>query len=191
MSPKSRCTRLEFWLRAKSPTGARTSAIASGVIPTSRKRIKFSIFPSHRATTQGALKSTRRNSAGKRTPGIGSMRGGGAQAGLNLGRGVAGCSWITKRRNRQAYVEYLSDGTAVNTQSRSSPESDKGHQTSVRNPRPAAHSPASNPAPISAPATVVIRPAVTIIARLPFLSILSSQGRPVGRSVGHLQVSIH
>jgi xanthine dehydrogenase YagR molybdenum-binding subunit len=47
-----------------------------------------------------------------RTPGIGSMQGTGEQAGLTLGWGVAGCSWIAERTEAQAFVELLSDGTA-------------------------------------------------------------------------------
>jgi len=48
----------------------------------------------------------------KRTPGVGSMKGSGAQAGLTLGWGVAGCSWIAERCDTQASVELLSNGTA-------------------------------------------------------------------------------
>jgi xanthine dehydrogenase YagR molybdenum-binding subunit len=47
-----------------------------------------------------------------RTPGIGSMQGTGEQAGLILGWGVAGCSWIAERTEAEAFVELLSDGTA-------------------------------------------------------------------------------
>ena len=47
-----------------------------------------------------------------RTPAIGSMKGTGAQAGLTLGWGVAGCSWIAERCDTQASVELLSNGTA-------------------------------------------------------------------------------
>jgi xanthine dehydrogenase YagR molybdenum-binding subunit len=47
-----------------------------------------------------------------RTPGIGSMQGKGEHAGLTLGWGVAGCSWIAERTEAQAFVELLSDGTA-------------------------------------------------------------------------------
>ncbi len=47
-----------------------------------------------------------------RTPGIGSMQGKGEQAGLTLGWGVAGCSWIAERTEAQASVELLSNGTA-------------------------------------------------------------------------------
>jgi xanthine dehydrogenase YagR molybdenum-binding subunit len=47
-----------------------------------------------------------------RTPGIGSMRGTGEQAGLILGWGVAGASWIAERTDAQASVELLSNGTA-------------------------------------------------------------------------------
>src|SRR6202050_3382540 len=39
-----------------------------------------------------------------RTPGIGSMQGTGGQAGLTLGWGVAGCSWIAERCATQASV---------------------------------------------------------------------------------------
>jgi xanthine dehydrogenase YagR molybdenum-binding subunit len=48
----------------------------------------------------------------KRTSEIGSMKGTGAQAGLTLGWGVAGCSWIAERCETQASVELLSSGTA-------------------------------------------------------------------------------
>ena len=48
----------------------------------------------------------------KRTSEIGSMKGTGAQAGLTLGWGVAGCSWIAERCDTQAAVELLSNGTA-------------------------------------------------------------------------------
>jgi len=48
----------------------------------------------------------------ERTPAIGSMKGTGAQAGLTLGWGVAGCSWIAERCDTQASVELLSNGTA-------------------------------------------------------------------------------
>jgi xanthine dehydrogenase YagR molybdenum-binding subunit len=47
-----------------------------------------------------------------RTPGIGSMQGTGDQAGLTLGWGVAGASWIAERTEAQASVELLSNGTA-------------------------------------------------------------------------------
>jgi xanthine dehydrogenase YagR molybdenum-binding subunit len=51
----------------------------------------------------------------KRTPGIGSMKAdgssAGAPAGLTLGWGVAGCSWIAERCDTQASVELLSNGT--------------------------------------------------------------------------------
>jgi len=47
-----------------------------------------------------------------RTPGIGSMQGKGEQAGLTLGWGVAGASWIAERTEAQASVELLSNGTA-------------------------------------------------------------------------------
>jgi xanthine dehydrogenase YagR molybdenum-binding subunit len=40
------------------------------------------------------------------------MKGSGAQAGLTLGWGVAGCSWIAERCDTQASVELLSNGTA-------------------------------------------------------------------------------
>src|ERR1700739_1267479 len=63
-------------------------------------------------------------------------------------------------------------GHRANSQSRSSPETGKRHHTSVRNPRPTLHGRASNRAPMSARAVAVIRPAPTIIARLPFLFIL-------------------
>ncbi len=48
----------------------------------------------------------------KRTPGVGSMKGTGEQAGLTLGWGVAGCSWIAERCDTQASVELLSNGGA-------------------------------------------------------------------------------
>ncbi len=48
----------------------------------------------------------------KRTAGVGSMTGVGEQAGLTLGWGVAGCSWIAERTEAQASVELLSNGTA-------------------------------------------------------------------------------
>ena len=48
----------------------------------------------------------------KRNPAIGSMKGTGAQAGLTLGWGVAGCSWIAERTDSSASVELLSNGTA-------------------------------------------------------------------------------
>jgi xanthine dehydrogenase YagR molybdenum-binding subunit len=48
----------------------------------------------------------------KRTADVGSMKGTGAQAGLTLGWGVAGCSWIAERCETQASVELLSNGTA-------------------------------------------------------------------------------
>jgi xanthine dehydrogenase YagR molybdenum-binding subunit len=48
----------------------------------------------------------------KRNPIIGSMRGAGEQAGLTLGWGVAGCSWIAERTESQASVELLSNGNA-------------------------------------------------------------------------------
>jgi xanthine dehydrogenase YagR molybdenum-binding subunit len=48
----------------------------------------------------------------KRTPGVGSMKGTGDQAGLTLGWGVASCSWIAERCDTQASVELLSNGTA-------------------------------------------------------------------------------
>jgi len=47
-----------------------------------------------------------------RTAGVGSMKGTGAQAGLTLGWGVAGCSWIAERCETEASVELLSNGTA-------------------------------------------------------------------------------
>jgi xanthine dehydrogenase YagR molybdenum-binding subunit len=47
-----------------------------------------------------------------RTPGIGSMKGTGAHAGLTLGWGVAGCSWIAERCDTEASVELLANGTA-------------------------------------------------------------------------------
>jgi xanthine dehydrogenase YagR molybdenum-binding subunit len=47
----------------------------------------------------------------KRTVGVGSMMGVGVQAGLTLGWGVAGCSWIAERCDTQAAVELLSNGT--------------------------------------------------------------------------------
>jgi xanthine dehydrogenase YagR molybdenum-binding subunit len=46
------------------------------------------------------------------TPGIGSMKGTDAQAGLTLGWGVAGCSWIAVRCDANASVELLADGSA-------------------------------------------------------------------------------
>jgi xanthine dehydrogenase YagR molybdenum-binding subunit len=49
---------------------------------------------------------------GKRTPGVGSMKGTGDQAGLTLGWGVAGCSWIAERCETEASVELLSNGEA-------------------------------------------------------------------------------
>jgi xanthine dehydrogenase YagR molybdenum-binding subunit len=48
----------------------------------------------------------------KRTAGVGSMMGVGEQAGLTLGWGVAGCSWIAERCETQVAVELLSNGTA-------------------------------------------------------------------------------
>ena len=50
-------------------------------------------------------------------------------------------------------------GHTANSQSRSSPETDKRHHTSVRNPRPTLIGRASNRAPMSARAVAVIRPA--------------------------------
>jgi xanthine dehydrogenase YagR molybdenum-binding subunit len=47
-----------------------------------------------------------------RTPAFGSMQGTGEQAGLTLGWGVAGCSWIAERTEAQASVELLANGTA-------------------------------------------------------------------------------
>jgi xanthine dehydrogenase YagR molybdenum-binding subunit len=46
------------------------------------------------------------------TPAIGSMQGTGENAGLTLGWGVAGCSWIAERCDTQASVDLLSTGTA-------------------------------------------------------------------------------
>jgi xanthine dehydrogenase YagR molybdenum-binding subunit len=46
------------------------------------------------------------------TPAVGSMKGTGDQAGLTLGWGVAGCSWIAERCETNASVELLSNGTA-------------------------------------------------------------------------------
>jgi len=46
------------------------------------------------------------------TPAVGSMKGAGDQAGLTLGWGVAGCSWIAERCDTNASVELLMDGTA-------------------------------------------------------------------------------
>jgi xanthine dehydrogenase YagR molybdenum-binding subunit len=48
----------------------------------------------------------------KRNPAIGSMKGTGDQAGLTLGWGVAGCSWIAVRTDAQATVQLLANGTA-------------------------------------------------------------------------------
>jgi xanthine dehydrogenase YagR molybdenum-binding subunit len=48
----------------------------------------------------------------KRNPAIGSMQGTGDQAGLTLGWGVAGCSWIAERCETSSSVELLSNGTA-------------------------------------------------------------------------------
>jgi xanthine dehydrogenase YagR molybdenum-binding subunit len=48
----------------------------------------------------------------KRSAGIGSMKGTGDQAGLTLGWGVAGCSWIAERTEAQATVQLLANGTA-------------------------------------------------------------------------------
>ena len=45
-------------------------------------------------------------------PVVGSMKGTGDQAGLTLGWGVAGCSWIAERVGTEAAVELRSDGTA-------------------------------------------------------------------------------
>jgi hypothetical protein len=50
-------------------------------------------------------------------------------------------------------------GHRANSQSRSSPETDRRHHTSVRNPRSTLHGRASNRAPMSARAVAVIRPA--------------------------------
>jgi xanthine dehydrogenase YagR molybdenum-binding subunit len=46
------------------------------------------------------------------TPAVGSMKGTGEQAGLTLGWGVAGCSWIAERCETNASIELLSNGTA-------------------------------------------------------------------------------
>ena len=46
------------------------------------------------------------------SPAIGSMKGSGEHAGLTLGWGVAGCSWIAERCETEASVEFLSNGTA-------------------------------------------------------------------------------
>jgi xanthine dehydrogenase YagR molybdenum-binding subunit len=46
------------------------------------------------------------------TPAVGSMKGTGEQAGLTVGWGVAGCSWIAERCESSATVELLSNGTA-------------------------------------------------------------------------------
>jgi xanthine dehydrogenase YagR molybdenum-binding subunit len=46
------------------------------------------------------------------SPAVGSMKGSGEQAGLTLGWGVAGCSWIAERCETEASVELLSNGTA-------------------------------------------------------------------------------
>ena len=46
------------------------------------------------------------------TPAVGSMKGTGEQAGLTLGWGVAGCSWIAERIETSATVELLSNGNA-------------------------------------------------------------------------------
>jgi xanthine dehydrogenase YagR molybdenum-binding subunit len=46
------------------------------------------------------------------TPAVGSMQGAGEQAGLTLGWGVAGCSWIAERSDCTASVELLSNGAA-------------------------------------------------------------------------------
>lgn len=46
------------------------------------------------------------------TPAVGSMKGSGEQAGLTLGWGVAGCSWIAERCESNASVELLADGSA-------------------------------------------------------------------------------
>jgi xanthine dehydrogenase YagR molybdenum-binding subunit len=48
----------------------------------------------------------------KRNPAIGSMKGTGDQAGLTLGWGIAGCSWIAERCETSSSVELLSSGTA-------------------------------------------------------------------------------
>jgi xanthine dehydrogenase YagR molybdenum-binding subunit len=48
----------------------------------------------------------------KRNPAVGSMKGTGEQAGLTLGWGVAGCSWIAERTEAQATVQLLANGTA-------------------------------------------------------------------------------
>jgi len=48
----------------------------------------------------------------RRNPAIGSMKGTGDQAGLTLGWGVAGCSWIAERTEAQATVQLLANGTA-------------------------------------------------------------------------------
>lgn len=70
-------------------------------------------------------------------------------------------------------VECPGRGHRANSQSRSAPETGSRHQTSVRNPRPTLIGRASNRAPMSTRAVVVIRSAPTIIARLAFLCILS------------------
>jgi xanthine dehydrogenase YagR molybdenum-binding subunit len=46
------------------------------------------------------------------TPAVGSMKGSGEQAGLTVGWGVAGCSWIAERCESSATVELLSNGNA-------------------------------------------------------------------------------
>jgi len=48
----------------------------------------------------------------KRNPAVGSMKGTGEQAGLTLGWGVAGCSWIAERCETSSSVELLSNGNA-------------------------------------------------------------------------------
>jgi hypothetical protein len=68
-------------------------------------------------------------------------------------------------------------GHRANSQSRSSPKTDRRHHISVRNPRPTLIGRASNRAPMSARAVAVIRQATNIITRLAFLYILSDPGQ--------------